>query len=612
MNQGDQGPKGDILIIDDILPNLRLLSNMLKEKGYKVRAVPSGEMALTVLRSASPDLILLDINMPEMNGYEVCKRLKAGSHTRDIPVIFISALDESLDKVKAFGVGGVDYITKPFQVEEVLARVENHLQLYRLQQELVLAREEAEAANESKSVFLANMSHEIRTPLNAILGFANILSGLITEADYKEYLESIHASGQALLSLINDILDLAKVEAGKVELVLAAMDSPTMFREMEQIFRQKIQEKGLGFSVEINANVPRALVLDEARIRQVLINLIGNAIKFTDKGHTKLIVNSRFDEADTNRVDLEFSVEDTGIGIPDDQKEKIFGTFEQMKGQTHAKYGGTGLGLAISKRLVEMMNGRIWVTGEVGVGTTFHVRLEGVRVAQEAELTFRHTGDLDVKTVKFERATVLVVDDAPMNRSLIKSYLAEYDLTLMEAEGGTEAVELAKAHRPDLVLMDYKMPEVSGLEALQQIKGDPEVKDMPVVFVTASAMKEQVEHLRKAGDGVLTQPVSKEEVVAELIRFLPHTIEQAVSAPVEEPETEWSLEDLGALTLPEDLYTRLKTAADIRNVTQVRKCIGEVEALGEDGARLAAHLLVLSRQYNMEGILTVLEEISHG
>ena len=297
--------------------------------------------------------------------------------------------------------------------------------------ELVAAREAADAANQAKSAFLANMSHEIRTPMSAILGFTEILSRLIREPQQTDYLRSIQTSGKSLLSLINDILDLSKVEAGKLELEYEATNPRTVFEEMQAVFSQKVAEKGLDLLIEIDPDLPPAVVLDETRLRQVLLNVIGNAIKFTDAGHVKLSVRNRYPDDNRSKLDLVFEVEDTGIGIPEDQIDKIFGAFEQRAGQSINDYGGTGLGLAITRRLVEMMNGEISVTSEVGKGSTFHVTLSDLSVASVSDVVDASEEQVNPDAVTFGPATIPVVDDIAANRDVVSGYLAA-------DEGGAE------------------------------------------------------------------------------------------------------------------------------------------------------------------------------
>jgi PAS domain S-box-containing protein len=250
----------------------------------------------------------------------------------------------------------------------------------RAEEALKKAKEDAELASRAKSEFIANMSHEIRTPLNAVLGFSELLSLRITDSEHKSYLDAIGLAGENLLMLINDVLDLAKIEAGHLEIQYEEVNLEVIFDELKQIFALKLSEKNLVFVVEIDEELPYTLMLDEIRLRQVLLNLVGNAIKFTEKGSIKLDAQKQTDKH--GKLDLIISVADTGIGIPENQQDRIFETFQQLDGQSTRKYGGTGLGLALCKRLVKLMNGHISVESKVGGGSIFEISLPDVEVPE--------------------------------------------------------------------------------------------------------------------------------------------------------------------------------------------------------------------------------------
>jgi signal transduction histidine kinase len=252
------------------------------------------------------------------------------------------------------------------------------------------------------------MSHEIRTPMNAVIGFSDLLSKRVTDKRHKSYLSSIQTASKTLLTLINDILDLAKIEAGRLDIQLETIDPRVIFAELKQLFSLKMADKGLEFRVEIDEALPLALVLDENRLRQVLLNLIGNAVKFTERGHVKIRVQTlrtglQTPSSTDNTLDLIIAVEDTGIGIPKNQQDHIFEAFQQMDGQLTKKYGGTGLGLAITKRLIEMMNGQITIQSQVGLGSIFEITLRDVKVSEVA-LPVKTDDTFDVDTISFEHA----------------------------------------------------------------------------------------------------------------------------------------------------------------------------------------------------------------
>ena len=460
-----------------------------------------------------------------------------------------------------------------------------------VEEELKIAMEAAEDANRAKSEFLANMSHEIRTPMNAILGFTELLSEHIEEKQQKNYLSSIQSSGKSLLSLINDILDLSKVEAGKLELEYATVDPHSVFEEMQVIFSQKIAEKGLDFIIEIDPEFPKAIILDETRLRQVLLNLIGNAIKFTHSGFIHLSARHHYPEEDQSHLDLIFSVQDSGIGIPQEQRESIFGAFEQQKGQSTSEYGGTGLGLAITKRLVEMMQGEISVSSEVGKGSSFYVTMRAVQVASVDELDSRKESLIDLDAVHFEHATILITDDIELNRNLVKGFLEQYDLNFYEAANGKEAIEVAKRFHPDLILMDMKMPVMDGYETTEMMKNDSEIRDIPIVALTASAMKHSEAAVRKLCESYLRKPVSKADLVKELMNFIQHTVENSHLQEAEHRESEHeealSLKHLNAETLDAatlanlpELLKLLQGKLDQWETLQQAMAIDEIVAFG--------------------------------
>lgn len=395
--------------------------------------------------------------------------------------------------------------------------------LKEVEEQLKNARDSAEQANRSKSEFLANMSHEIRTPLNAVLGFTDLLSGLVEEPKQRGYLDTIKSSGKNLLMLINDILDLSKIEAGRLELHYEAVNPHSVFNELKQIFSLRIEEKGLDFIIEVAPDIPDGLLLDEVRLRQILFNLVGNAVKFTHKGFIRLSVRQIYTHQDKSTLDLIIAVEDTGIGIPPHSRTRIFDAFRQQDGQSTKKYGGTGLGLAITKRLVEMLSGEISLKSEVGKGTTFEIVLHDVAVSATGAVE-RDVSDARYLFAVFAPAEILVVDDVEANRELVKEFLITKNFSIIEAGNGLEALQSAREHQPDAILMDIKMPIMNGREANRAIKQDETLKNIPVIALTASAMKGDRERMLSEGfDGFLHKPIKSVDLYRELARFIPHT-----------------------------------------------------------------------------------------
>jgi signal transduction histidine kinase/DNA-binding response OmpR family regulator len=402
------------------------------------------------------------------------------------------------------------------------------------------ARQQAEAANAAKSEFLANMSHEIRTPMNAILGFSELLRTQLAASRERQYLDAISSSGRTLLALINDILDLSKIEAGKLELQYEPVSVTRLVEEIQKLFSIKAGEKGIKLVTEIDPKLPRGLVLDEVRLRQVLFNVVGNALKFTEKGQVKIRARGtptldRPDldnaaEPDETRVNLVLEISDTGIGIPKEQQEHIFGAFAQVSGQSARQFGGTGLGLTITRRLTEMMGGKIELDSEPGRGSTFRFTFPNVAITQLSQSdAVARDGEGDFS--QFAPATILVADDVPLNQQLVAGYFEGTSHRLITATTGLEAIDLTEKHRPDVILMDMRMPELDGYEATKRLKANLSLKDIPVIAVTASSFREEEARARKACDGFIRKPFNRAELIAELKRFLKPAGTPEVLAP---------------------------------------------------------------------------------
>lgn len=372
--------KGSILIVDDTPSNLRLLSSMLSRHGYEVRSAISGSVALMAIHTVYPDLILLDINMPKMNGYEVCVQLKSQPETRDIPVIFLSALSELGDKVQAFQSGGVDYITKPFHVEEVLARVENQLTLRRVQTELQQAKADALRALEQekelsrlKTEFVAMISHDFRTPLTSIQGFAELLhysSDKLTPDLRERYFDKINASVEHMIHLLDEVLLIGGLETGHLLCRPIALDL--------QPFCQDLVE-----TLQLNATIQHPIrchyqgnihlvALDPTLLTQILTNILSNAMKYSPEGETIDL------EVACEPERVTFSVRDRGIGIPPESQSQLFDPFYRCSNVGNIR--GTGLGLAVVKRCVEVHHGLIQLDSQLGQGTTVMVQLPWSRL----------------------------------------------------------------------------------------------------------------------------------------------------------------------------------------------------------------------------------------
>ena len=367
------------------------------------------------------------------------------------------------------------------------------------------AKERAEQANRVKSEFISNISHEIRTPLNSIIGFSEMLASHVQDSRHREYAASIKSAGNSLLMLINDILDLSKIEAGKLEISLGSVDLRTLITEISQVFAVKVALKNLDFVIDVQSEVPEYLLLDKARIRQVLFNLVGNAVKFTKSGFLRVVVSvSHGKNTGKNKLDLEIRVEDSGIGILPEFHDEIFNSFIQVEHKKNKSTEGTGLGLSITKRLVEMMSGNIAVQSSAGEGSSFIVTLKDVSPADFSGTQGR--GD-DLSKAFLRGKKVLLVEDSDINRRFVKDNLLESGILVVEAENGAVAMQKLKDTKPDLILLDIMMPVMDGYEVVKKLKSSETLRGIPVIALTALAMKEDIERISGSGfDGFLIKP----------------------------------------------------------------------------------------------------------
>jgi len=389
----------------------------------------------------------------------------------------------------------------------------------RAERQLEEAKVKAESASKAKSEFLANMSHEIRTPMNAILGFSEVLMNKLDDEESRSHLEAILSSGRTLLSLINDILDLSKIEAGKMQINYEPVELPVLVEDIQHIFEKKLSEKNLSLKIDIDKDLPGVLYLDEVRIRQILFNLVGNAIKFTDEGYIKIGVYVR--KTDNERYQLKLVVKDTGVGIPRKQQRLIFNAFHQQDGQDSRRYEGSGLGLSITRKLVEKMNGQIKLDSRIGQGSQFEIILPDIRRGEPREATYYHE-TVDYTNVVFKPATILIVDDIQYNIETIKKLVDSDNIKFAEAQNAEKALEIVKITPPDIILMDLKLPDMSGYEATAIIKSTKRSQYIPVLAFTASAMTSDETQAKSLFDDFITKPVTQNELYAKLTRYLSH------------------------------------------------------------------------------------------
>jgi signal transduction histidine kinase len=495
-----------VLVVDDSLTTRKLIGRYLSKSEYRVAFAKNGSDALKKVKSNSFDLILLDIILPDIDGFEVCRKLKAGE-SKDVPVIFFTVRNDIESIKKGFEVGGVDYISKPFNKEELLLRVKTHIDLKHSREKLIVAKELAEKSEKQKIDFLSNMSHEIRTPMNTIVGFSELLTDTtLTEAERKDYTKIIIQSGYHLLNIINEILENSKQENGD----LSIFNQKFSLKEFMVGIHKEFKLRNTNPDVEIRLNIPDLesyeFECDKMRLQQVFDNLMSNAIKFTHKGHIEM--GFSMPQGEKSKT-LEFYVKDTGVGISKEKQNIIFERYGQVEDIYTKTLEGTGLGLPIAKEIIKAMGGALTLTSDYGKGSIFKFSLPYLEETSNSNNSRASEENLSSALVgNWKNKTILIADDIEVVLTFFKHAFRNTGAKLLLAKNGQEAWELFEENKEaiDLCILDVQMPVMNGLDLAVNIRKIN--KNIPLIAQTGLAFNIAPEDAYNAGfNDCLYKPV---------------------------------------------------------------------------------------------------------
>lgn len=593
--------KQKILVVDDSPTNIKMLIEILSTD-CKIIIATNGKIALDMCAVHMPDLILLDIEMPEIDGYEVCRQLKADPATKDIPIIFLTARNSEKDEEKGLLLGAIDYITKPFNPVIVIARVCNQLSLkwHRdalewITEELKLAKADAEnaklsaeEANQAKSDFLANMSHEIRTPMNATMGLTELALECELSDQVRDYLTKISSSSRSLLKIINDILDFSKIEAGKLSLEPLDFLLRDVLDHLANLFREIARDKNIELIINISPKSHLALTGDYLRLEQVLMNLISNAIKFTAEGDVEIQVNLldpsalKKTDATADSALLEFSIRDTGIGLSQEQIDKLFKPFVQASSSTTRQYGGTGLGLTICKRLVGLMGGYIWVDSTPGHGSSFNFTVEFQKQSNQHQAELKIADDM-------QNMRILIIDDNQASSQALREQVQTFNLSCTIAVSGHDAIEcISNCKIQDiafqLILVDWSMPDLDGIETIRQINQiltqQSATENRPKIIMLTSANWDNTTQLQAEAVGIhafIPKPACCTQLYCTIMKLFGHPVAKTYLFGQNKIDTQAIIEQISGahLLLVEDNTINQQVASEILNKIGITVDIAE-------------------------------------